>query len=153
MYVGVNLSDAPVFFGDPVSLNEVDNTITFWHCGTAACSLARPDKGATMGVHPNRQIGPTMEFGCKPSKEATVFRIGRNPDATFRLFIAQGEILDVPQQFYGTSIMVKTKNSSLDIVSQSVKDGWEPHFVVIYKDVTKELEVFGRMLNLQIYNY
>lgn len=153
MYAGIELSDQPVFFGDPVSLNEEESTITFWHCGTAACSLARPDKGPTMGLHPNRQIGPTMEFGCKPSEEATIFRIGRNPDASVRLFIATGEILDLPQQFYGTSIVVKTDNASGDVVNQSVKDGWEPHFVIIYKDVAKELEAFGHMMGFEVCKY
>jgi L-fucose isomerase-like protein len=153
MYVGINLSDSPVFFGDPVSLNEEDSTITFWHCGTAACSLARPDEGSTMGVHPNRQIGPTMEFGCKAADEVTVFRIGRKPDGTFRLFIASGSALDLPKQFYGTSVVVQTKNPAIDIVNRSVSDGWEPHFVVIYKDVAKELEIYGRMSGFEIHAY
>lgn len=153
MYAGTELSGEPVFFGDPVSMNEEDSTITYWHCGTAACSLARPDKGPQMGLHCNRQIGPTMEFGCKPSEEATVFRIGRNPDASFRLFIAKGKILDVPQQFYGTSIVVETENDAEAIVTNSIRDGWEPHFVVIYKDVASELEIFGRMMGMEVHHY
>ncbi len=106
-----------------------------------------------MGLHPNRQIGPTMEFGCKPSEEATIFRIGRNPDATVRLFIATGEILDMPQQFYGTSIVVKTESDVGQLVNQSIKDGWEPHFVVIYKDVATELEAFGHMMGFEVCKY
>ena len=153
MFIGVELSKEPVFFGDPVSLDEKDNTITFWHCGTAACSLAREDTGSTMGVHPNRKIGPTMEFGCKAADEVAIFRIGRNPDASVRLFIARGEALDMPQQFYGTSIVVKTDNNAGDIVNRSVRDGWEPHFVVIYKDVSKELQIFGRLLGFDVHNY
>lgn len=153
MFAGIELSDAPVFFGDPVSLNEADSTVTYWHCGTAACSLARPDKGSVMGVHPNRQIGPTMEFGCKPCEEVTVFRIGRNPDGSLRLFIAKGEALDAPQQFYGTSIVVKTDTPSGALVNKSVLDGWEPHFVVIYKDVAKALEVFGQMMGFEVCHY
>ena len=46
MWIGMRLSGKSVFFGDPVSLDEKENTITFWHCGTAACSLARKDTGA-----------------------------------------------------------------------------------------------------------
>lgn len=153
MYVGIELSNSPTFFGDPVSLNEEESTITYWHCGTAACSLARKETGATMGVHPNRQIGPTMEFGCKPCENVTVFRIGRNPDSTFRLFIAKGEAIDAPQQFYGTSVVVKTDMPSGDLVNKSVKDGWEPHFAVVYADVAQELEIFGRMLGLEVFNY
>ena len=77
MWVGMRLSGSPVFFGDPVSLDETENTITFWHCGAAACSLARKDTGAVVGVHPNRKIGPAMDFGCEAFRDATVFRIGR----------------------------------------------------------------------------
>ncbi|MCK7487161.1 MAG: hypothetical protein MZU97_17845 [Bacillus subtilis] len=88
MYIGQELSDHPTYLGDPVSIDEGENTITFWHCGTSACSLARKDHGATTGVHPNRKIGPTMEFGLKAAKQGTLFRIGRTPtdssDFSFR---------------------------------------------------------------------
>ena len=131
MWIGMNLSDAPVFFGDPVSLDEKENTITFWHCGAAACSLARKDTGAVVGVHPNRKIGPAMDFGCEAFPEATIFRIGRTPDGGFRFFLAEGEALDKPKQFTGTSIVIRTEADSRSIVEKSVLAGFEPHFVVI----------------------
>lgn len=153
MYIGTKLTHLPVYFGDPVSLNEKDSTLTFWHCGTAACSLARPDTGATMGVHPNRKIGPTMEFGCKAEENVTIFRIGRNPNGTFRFFLAKGEAIDAPKQFLGTSIVVQTKTNSKKLVEKSVKDGWEPHFVVIYGDVMQELEMLAHQLEMEVWNY
>lgn len=153
MYMGQQLSGNPVFFGDPVSLDEEENTLTFWHCGTAACSLAREDTGACIGVHCNRKIGPTMEFGCKPGKEGTIFRVGVGADKKPRFFIASGEILDKPKQFTGTSIVVRTENNAKSIVENSVKDGWEPHFVIIYKDVKKQLEMLGHMLGIEIVKY
>lgn len=153
MYIGMELSDQPVFFGDPVSLNESENSVTYWHCGTAACSLAREDLGPETGVHPNRKIGPTMEFGCKPCEEVTVFRVGRKPDGSFRFFIAQGEALDKPKQFYGTSVVVKTEKNAKQLVENSVLEGWEPHFAVIYKDVRKELEMLAKLLKIEICNY
>ena len=75
MYIGLELSKQPTFFGDPVSLDEKDNTVTFWHCGTAACSLARKDTGALVGVHPNRKIGPTMVLNNKIINK-TLFKFG-----------------------------------------------------------------------------
>lgn len=153
MYMGRQLTGQPVFFGDPVSMDEGENTITFWHCGTAACSLAHPSTGAEVGVHCNRKIGPTMEFGCKPCKEVTVFRVGRKADGSFRFFIAGGEALDKPKQFFGASVVVKTENSAEEIVYTSVQDGWEPHFVVIYGDVKAELEILGHMLNMEVCKY
>ncbi len=149
MWIGMRLTQSPAFFGDPVSLNEAENTITFWHCGTAACSLARQDTGACAGVHCNRRIGPTLEFGCKAAKNVTVFRVGRKPDGSVRFFIASGEALDVPQQFLGTSLVVKTKACAEDIVRRTVEEGWEPHYAVIYGDAADELEILAKMLGAE----
>ncbi len=153
MYMGMKLSGAAVFFGDPVSLDENENTITFWHCGTAARSIAREDTGATIGVHPNRKIGPVMDFGCKSADKVTVFRVGQKADGSFRFFITKGKALDKPKQFCGTSIVVETEGSSYDIVNRSVTDGWEPHFVVIYGDVAEELRVLSHMLGIEVCEY
>lgn len=153
MYIGMKLSESAVFFGDPVSLDEKENTITFWHCGTAACSIAREDTGAVIGVHPNRKIGPVMDFGCKAADKVTVFRVGQKADGSFRFFITSGKALDKPKQFCGTSIVVETDNSSYDIVNKSVADGWEPHFVVIYGDVAEELKILGHMLEIEVCQY
>ena len=140
-------------FGDPVSLDEEENTVTFWHCGAAACSLARRDTGAAVGVHPNRKIGPAMDFGCEAFPEATVFRIGREPDGSFRFFICEGEALDKPKQFIGTSIVVKTDSDSRSVVEQSVLDGFEPHFVVMKGRHGDTLEALAEFFGFEVYNY
>lgn len=153
MYICMELTKKPTFFGDPVSLNEEENTITFWHCGTAACSLARDDFGAKVGVHCNRKIGPTLDFGCKAAKEVTIFRIGIDSQGNFRFLIAGGKALDKPKQFEGTSVVVKTKSSAKKIITQSVLDGWEPHFVVAYANIETELEILANMLNIPNVKY
>ena len=145
MYIGQRLTGIPSFFGDPVSLDEGENTITFWHCGMAACSLAREDTGACVGEHCNRHIGPTLEFGCKAAPRATVFR----QDGSFRFLIETGEILDKPQQFYGTSLVLKTDGDAEAIVRRTVLEGWEPHYAVIYGDVSEELSILADMLNIE----
>ena len=149
MYLGMQAT----FFGDPVSMDEKENTITFWHCGTAACSLAREDTGAKVDVHCNRKIGPTLDFGCKPCKEVTIFRIGKDSDGDFRFFIAGGEAMDKPKQFNGTSLVVKTNADAKTIVYESVEAGWEPHFVVAYGNVAAELEILAGMLNMEVQRY
>ena len=150
MFIGSRLTGKACFFGDPVSMDEGENTITYWHCGMAACNLARHDTGAQAGVHPNRKIGPVMDFGCEAAEHVTVFRVGRKPDGSFRFFIAEGAALDKPKQFNGTSIVVRTENNARDIVCNSVKDGWEPHFVVAYGAVAAELEKLGHMLGVEV---
>ena len=153
MYLGQQFTGSPTYFGDPVSLDEKENTITFWHCGTGACSLARKDTGALTGVHPNRKIGPTMEFGLKPSKEATIFRVGRKPDGTFRFLLLKGEILDKPKQFFGTSLVVEVEQVVKPLITKLVKEGWEPHYAILYGDVVEELEILAEMLNVEVCKY
>ncbi len=153
MFIGQQLSEEPTYLGDPVYMDKAENTITFWHCGTSACGLARKDTGAQTGVHPNRKIGPTMEFGLKSNPKATIFRIGRKPDGTFRFFLAPGEILDKPKQFLGTSMVVKVENPVEAMITRLVKDGWEPHYAVLYDDVIKPLEILAEMLNIEVVKY
>ena len=150
MYMGRELTGRSTFFGDPVSMDEKEGTVTFWHCGMAACSLARTDTGAEVGEHCNRHIGPTMEFGCKAEKEVTIFRVGKDCEGKFRFLIAPGEALDKPKQFYGTSIVVKTDLDAKKFVERTVTEGWEPHFVVIYGNVADELEILGHQLNIPV---
>ena len=153
MWVGMQLSGEPVFFGDPVALDEEESTITYWHCGAAACSLARRDTGAVVGVHPNRKIGPAMDFGCEAFPEATIFRIGRKPDGSFRFFISEGAVLDKPKQFIGTSIVVQTELNSRMIVEDSIREGFEPHFAVIKGHHGEALEALADMFGFEVCRY
>ncbi len=153
MWIGMYLSGEPVFFGDPVSLSEEENTVTFWHCGAAACSLARHDTGAVIGVHPNRKIGPAMDFGCEAFPDATIFRIGREKDGSFRFFLAEGKALDKPKQFIGTSIVIETDADSRTIVEESVLAGFEPHFVVIRGRHAASLRALAGMFGFPVLSF
>lgn len=152
MFIGGKLTQEATFFGDPVSIDESENTITFWHCGMAPCSLASGEK-ANIGVHPNRKIGPVMDFGCKKCDSATVFRVSKDEKDNFRFFISSGEILPKEKQFQGTSIVVKMKNNCKDIIENAVKAGFEPHYVVCYGDIQKELTILANMLNIPVCIY
>lgn len=149
MFTAIKLTGKAVFFGDPVSLDEKENTITFWHCGMAPCSLAREDTGAVCGVHCNRKIGPTLDFGCKAEKKVTIFRIGKTASGKFRIFLAGGEAADKPKQFDGTSVVVKTEKPPLEIVERAVREGWEPHFVVAMGDIREELKILADILSIE----
>lgn len=148
MFIAMKLTNMPAFFGDPVSFDENENTITFWHCGMAPCTLARDDTGATVGVHCNRKIGPTLDFGCKAQEKVTIMRIGRTAEGKFRLFIAGGKALDKPKQFTGTSIVVETDGNARSIIEKAVNEGWEPHFAVAMGDIRSQLKILADILSI-----
>lgn len=152
MFIGSYLSNEATYLGDPVAIDESCDGIVYWHCGAGASKLAREDNGSKLGVHPNRKIGPTMEFGLKQG-EVTVIRLGKDKDR-FRMFLMKGEALDEPQKFYGTSVTVRPKGgNSANKISRFVKDGWEPHFVVVYGDVCEEIENMCNLLDIKLCKY
>ncbi|MGE6376708.1 sulfoquinovose isomerase [Peribacillus muralis] len=134
------------YLGDLVHVDEVKNSVVFWHCGAGAYSLANPATGATVGVHPNRKIGFAMDFGLKAGV-VTVFRVSHTPEG-YRLLVMKGNALDVEQPFSGTSVEVELKTDVTDTLYKLMHAGYEPHFALVYGDVTEHLIELGRMLQL-----
>jgi len=89
----------------------------------------------------------------KACEHVTIFRIGRTPDGAFRFFISSVEILDKPQQFLGTSVVVKVQRDVTEMITSMIQDGWEPHYVVVYGDIAEELRQLAQQLNLESHIY
>lgn len=152
MYMASELSNGAVYFGDPVAVDESCDGIVYWHCGAGASCLSRKKEGAGIGVHPNRKIGPTMEFGLKPGK-VTVIRLGKEKDH-FRMFAMRGEALDEPQKFYGTSIVVRPEGGNASKrICDIVQDGWEPHFIIAYGNIMDELRLYCNYMSIDFMEY
>lgn len=152
MFIGSKLTNTATYFGDPVAIDEACDSIVYWHCGAGASSLANASCGAKLGVHPNRKIGPVMDFGLKAGK-VTVLRLGKDKDG-YRMFIYKGEALDEPQKFYGTSVTVRPENgNAAAYVKNFVKDGWEPHFVIAYGNIVDEVKIMCNLLKIRVFEY
>lgn len=151
MYMLQEFGGGAPYLGDLVHVNEENNSVTFWHCGAGAYSLANPNTGPKTGVHPNRKMGFTLEFGLK-SGFVTIARLSKLSDG-YRLFVMTGEALDTPQQFSGTSVEVALRDNCLETVYQVMEEGLEPHFAIVYADVKKELIDLGKRLDIETVVY
>lgn len=138
--------EAP-YLGDLVHINEASNSAVFWHCGAGAYSLANPTTGAQMGVHPNRKIGFTLEFGLKPGL-VTLFRLSYTEKDGYRLLILRGNALDTPQRFNGTSVEVALETDISRTLYSLMEEGFEPHYALVYGDVVNKLIELGRHMNI-----
>ncbi|MYL20869.1 hypothetical protein GLW04_13280 [Halobacillus litoralis] len=139
------------YLGDMVHVNEASNSVVFWHCGAGAYSLAHPDQGARPGVHPNRKLGFTMEFGLKPG-QVTMFRVSYTPEG-YRLLVMRGNALDTPKRFNGTSVEVELETDINGTLYSLMEEGFEPHYALVYEDVVEELKELGRQLGLETIVY
>lgn len=135
------------YLGDMVHVDEEKNSVVFWHCGAGAYSLAHPSTGATAGLHPNRKMGFAMDFGLKAG-EVTIFRVSHTPNG-YRLLVMKGNALDVEQPFTGTSVEVKLTTDVTSTLYELMHAGYEPHYALVYGDVTKKLIELGRILGLE----
>ena len=147
MFILQQLTGSAPYLGDMVHVNEASNSVVFWHCGAGAYSLAHPDQGAKAGVHPNRKLGFTMEFGLKPGR-VTMFRVGYTPEG-YRLLVMRGNALDTPQRFNGTSVEVELETEINDTLYGLMEEGFEPHYAIVYDDVADELVELGKQLGLK----
>lgn len=150
MLVGVRLTERPCFFGDPVSMDEEENTITFWHCGTGACSLADKKSGVKAGIQFARKMGPTVEYAAMPCEQVCILRIGKDRSGNYRMLVIRGEALDKPQQFSGTTAVIRIAPPVRATVSSLVKEGWEPHYAIAYGDCADTLAVAAEMLGIPL---
>ncbi|MFB4167683.1 L-fucose/L-arabinose isomerase family protein [Virgibacillus sp. JSM 102003] len=142
--------EAP-YLGDMVHINEASNSVVLWHCGAGAYSLAHPEKGAQPGVHPNRGLGFTMEFGLKPGI-VTIFRVGYTTEG-YRLLVMRGNALDTPQRFNGTSVEVELETNVMETLYGLMEEGFEPHYGLVYADVVSDLMELGKQLQLPVSVY
>lgn len=150
MYIQHQLAQSAPYLGDLVHIDENKDSGVFWHCGAGAFSLARQDTGAAAGVHPNRKIGFTMEFGLKPGR-VTINRLGPNPfrPGTYRMLMLDGEALDEPQKFLGTSVEVGFNRPVLPLFTSLMKHGFEPHYSLVYADINEEMKALCEWLDLE----
>ena len=151
MYILKELAGGAPYLGDLVHVNEDNNSVTFWHCGAGAYSLANPKTGANSGLHPNRKMGFTLEFGLKAGI-VTLARLSKGADG-YKMFVMTGKALDTPQQFNGTSVEVELEENVTDIVYKVMDEGLEPHFVLAYGDVKEQYLDLARRLGIEVIEF
>ena len=88
-----------------------------------------------------------MDFGLKPG-EVTIFRVSYMPSG-YRLLVMKGKALDVEQPFTGTSVEVELAANVKETLYELMHAGYEPHYALVYGDVTSQLIELGRILGLE----
>ena len=77
-----------------------------------------------------------------------MFRVSHTPDG-YRLLVMKGDALDTAKPFNGTSVEVALATDVTDTLYELMNEGYEPHFALVYGDVTKQLAELGRLLGIE----
>ncbi len=153
MLAAKGLSGSDPFFCDMISFDEKGDTGVFWHCGAAPLSLCK--KGCVPSISKHSIIdgggkkGLAVEFPLKPGP-VTVMRIGESRDGSgYRLLCISGEGIDTTQFIKGTPLNVRFRRPAMQLVETLVENGFEHHYVLCHGDISKELKLLAKILNLE----
>jgi len=150
MYIQHQFTQSAPYLGDMVHIDENKNSAVFWHCGAGAISLARKDTGVSAGVQPNRKLGFTLEFGLKAG-QVSVHRLGPDPhkQGKYRMLMLEGEALDEPQKFWGTTVEVGFGQPIVPLFKKLIKQGFEPHYSIVYGRIQEEMKILCEWLDIE----
>ncbi|MFK7866232.1 MAG: L-fucose/L-arabinose isomerase family protein [Alphaproteobacteria bacterium] len=141
-------SDSPVFMVDMVDVDPKDDSVVVWHCGQAPKSMAQNDQPMVATIHTNRKMPLLMEFALKPGI-VTFARLSRG-HGELKLVICEGEMLERPMAFTGTSGVVRFGNSAPIFLENLINSGMEHHMALTYGSWRQDLYDFAAAMNLPV---
>ncbi len=142
------LTGLPTFITDMINIDEENNTMTFWHCGNAAPSLANPEYELLMRNHPLAGQGTAFWGALKPG-QVTIARFC-NIDGGYKLFLMKGEAVDMDRYTRGIMANVKVERPVREVIEQIIEEGVPHHYSLVWADVAEELKEVCRLLSIPV---
>ena len=148
-----SLSNRPAFITDLVSIDPDDDTGVLWHCGLAPVGVADPQAPIQGALHSNRNLPLLFDFPLKPGR-VTLARLHRTgavqgTDA-YQLVIGGGEMVRAPKSFTGTCGVIHFDAPADKVLDRIMGHGLEHHFSITYGDLSDELRVVAKLLDLPV---
>ena len=138
---------------DTVDLEEDENIIRIWHCGSASTTLAVDPANATQYIHCNRKLGVAGNFPLKTGPVVLV-RLDSDIDpenpSKLRLVMTSGESLSAPNRFQGNTATVRTSAPARQLINGLIHNGFPHHTVVAWKDIRAEVRRMAELLAIPL---
>ena len=138
---------------DTVDLEEEENIIRIWHCGSASTTLAVDPDNATQYIHCNRKLGVAGNFPLKTGRVVLVrldTDIDRANPSKLRLVMTSGESLSAPNRFQGNTATVRTSAPARQLINGLIHNGFPHHTVVAWKDIRAEVRRMAELLAIPL---
>lgn len=140
------IAGTPPFVADLVDLGRDDDTVVFWHCGSAPVEMAADTPVAT--IHSNRKLPLLNEFRLKPGR-VTIARLSQSGGRQ-RLVVGGAEMIDEPLPYSGTSGVARTDTDVAHLVDTIMSEGLEHHYGIVYGDHVDEVINQGVAMGLDV---
>ncbi len=158
MYILKKLSHTPVMFADISRLNEKDNIINFFNCGSGPVSMANskgyrlwpipplvPDEAVAKPYLNGDSGGACIEFDFEGDRAVTLLRLGGNDD-TLRFHAAAAKTAlrvnndeENPNNSFAGGTRWPGCGIKLNDPDAFLRNATGHHYAIVYGDFTKEL--------------
>ena len=129
---------------DFVNMIKENDSILFWHCGNASYNLS-DEKPEIEVVYE----GLAQTAALRPGV-ATVLRLNHF-EGSFQVFAGLGEVIQSKPLLKGSNMYLKMRRGNMEFVEDMLREGVPHHCVLVYGDVTKQLQEFANLKNLPAY--
>jgi len=149
MWIMMKLSGGPVHNTDTLYVHKEDNSVTGSHCGCGSIKLA--ESREKVEINPVRLAdgGACVVFPSKPGIVTMANLIGKAE--TYRLGVILGEAIKTDMTFPGNPLRVKLPVSIKDYLKFIEECALGHHWIVAYGDITKELKIMAKQLNINLH--
>jgi len=151
MRIQRELTGSAPFFCDLI-VCEGDYGIA-WHCGAAPCKLCKENYVSRLRkssiIDGGDVKGLTNEFPLRTGR-VTLARLGEVRDGTgFRMLIATGDGIDTDLCVRGNPLKIRFDAGCDKLREVVIGQGFEHHFSLAYGDISRELQHFCKLMNIE----
>lgn len=142
------LTGLPPFICDMINLNDIENTLTYWHCGQAALSLMDRRSPVSLENHPLAGQG-TAFYGTLKEGEVTIARFC-NIGGRYKLFLLSGKAIQTARNTKGVMVNVKVNHSVRKVLETIVKEGIPHHYSIVWANIAEPLKRLADLLGTEV---
>lgn len=142
------LTGQAAFIADLINIDEMENTVTFWHCGNAAPSLHNQADGIKMCNHP--LLGQGTAFWCSLKAGPVTAARFTNIDGQYRLFVLRGEAVPTVRNTRGSMVNVRVKTPVLELVEKIAENGMSHHYSLVWQEVSDRMIALAKLLDIPV---
>jgi L-fucose isomerase-like protein len=132
-------------------LEHDDETITFWHAGTAPASMCEPvgaEGGPTLAKHFNIEKPMVVDGTLRPDEPVTIARLWRCDDR-YHMTAFQGQTLPLRRKLTGNAGLVQVDGGGVRTWFDTLCHAGFPHHPVVFYGHHQELlRRMARMMNV-----
>jgi len=138
------------FIADLLETNAAENTLVFWHCGSAPAELAATPE-IILEEHSRKPgIGSVGEFALAEG-DVTILRISEGRSG-YRVLAIPGHALPTDRVLRGNLVKVRIEVPVEEAMGDLIAAGFEHHYIIAYGSILGGVKSWARLFDVPVFD-